>query len=558
MSCVPLLFYGIVSIDTMGNFKRSALFIMFPSLLAMFCGFCLTLTKSKVGAAFILASGWIMFLTSLFFLYKAIGSGVHGLEESESAEVHFEMRIKRKRLTWLLFILLPSFPIVYIFSAVGFLDQDMSLIAFTVCNISAKVFYVVVMLNSHSDMVKYISQAELNETRRNFLRYVMHEVRVPLNSVTTGIGVLETLDLNNEGHDTLTMMSTATLYMAETLNNILSMQKIEEGKFELVMAPFNIIDLLDTVRLTVHGMMIEKELQLELIVAKDVPRVVVGDRYRLEHILANLMSNAAKFSPSRGRILLAVSLARSVNNNTCHLEFGVTDQGPGMTDTQIRKLFKPFSQLNPHELQKGGGTGVGLSICKRIVEMHGGVINVTSVVGQGSTFYFAVPCGLSQENCSVREVKSQCVDNVISRVEEIVEDFSDNLSDPKRISLAHHRSSVRDSSYISLGNDETLFARKPSVTSARLEYPKTNVNVSQGRIVLVVDGTSLIIIAEYRNNFILMQMYRRIESCYADCFNTKAFPRTKQKTAKKPWIMFPPVSCPRMTSFSWTILCQTW
>ena len=201
---------------------------------------------------------------------------------------------------------------------------------------------------------------------------------------------------------------------------------------------------------------------------------------------------------------------------------------------------------------------MGLSICKRIVEMHGGVINVTSVVGQGSTFHFAVPCGLSQETCSVREVKGQCVDNVISRVEEIVEDFSDNLSDPKRISLAHHRSSMRDSSYISLGNDEASFARKPSVTSARLEYPKTNVNVSQGRIVLVVDGTSLIIIAEYRNNFILMQMYRRIESCYADCFNTKAFPRTKQKTAKKPWIMFPPVSCPRMTSFSWTILCQTW
>ena len=462
----------------MGNFKRSALFIMLPSLLAMFCGFCLTLTKSKVGAGFILACGWIMFLTSLFFLYKAIGSGVHGLEESESAEVHFEMRIKRKRLTWLLFTLLPSFPIVYILSAVGVLDQDMSLLAFTICNISTKVFYVVVMLNSHSDMVKYISQAELNETRRNFLRYVMHEVRVPLNSVTAGIGVLETFDLNNEGYDTLTMMSTATLYMADTLNNILSMQKIEEGKFELVMAPFSVIDMLDTVRLTVHGMMLEKELQLEVNVAKDVPCSVVGDRYRLEHILANLLSNAAKFSPARGLIVVTLSLVGKVERNAFQLQFAVTDQGPGMTDAQMRKLFKPFSQLNPHELQKGGGTGVGLSICKRIVEMHGGVINVTSVVGQGSTFHFVVPCGVSQESCGAKEVDGQV---------RSAEDYQ-LVPPPRRFSLSHHRPSIRDSSYLSLGYDNEIYRRKSSIISTGIESPKANENNLLIRKALVVDG----------------------------------------------------------------------
>ena len=490
MSCVPLLFYGVVSIDSMGNFMHSLVCIIAPSFFAMLLGFCLNLTLSKLVGGFILAGGCIMLLISLFFLYKAIGTGVHGQEESESAEVYFEMRIKRKRLTWLLFILLPSFPIVYILSATKVFNPDLSLVAFTICSISTKVFYVVVMLNSHSDMVKYIAQAELNETRRNFLRYVMHEVRVPLNSVSAGIGVLENYELNHEGQDTLTMMSTATIYMADTLNNILSMQKIEEGKFELVMGPFCIGDLLDTVRMTLHGMLLEKELQLEMDVARNVPQTLIGDRYRLEHILANLLSNAAKFSPEYGYILVSVSLADTIDNNSCHIKFSVKDEGPGMSDAQMRKLFKPFTQLNPHKLQKGGGTGVGLSICKRIVEMHGGTIDVSSTVGEGSTFHFTVPCGLTLDSCITNQVDESFQE--INSPHQNRSQVYGRHSASSPISLSQHRPSIRDSSYLSLPFDEASVTRKSSVISTPVEHFPTNRKISLAWKALVVDGKLVI------------------------------------------------------------------
>ena len=486
MACVPLLLYGIVSIDTMGNVMHSTICIFVPSFFAMLLGFCLSLTQSKVGAGFILAGGFIMFGISLLFLCRAIGSGVHGQPESESAEVYFEMRIKRRRLTFLLFTLLPSFPIVYILCAAKVLDQDLSLLAFTICNISTKVYYVVVVLNSHSDMVKYIALAELNEARRNFLRYVMHEVRVPLNSISAGIGVLENYDLDNEGHDTLTMMSTATIYMADTLNNILSMQKIEEGKFELVMGAFSVSDLLDTVKMTLHGLMMENRLRLEMSVAKDVPPSLIGDRYRLEHILANLLSNAAKFSPECGKILVSISLDGKIDNDSCNIKFAVTDEGPGMTEAQMRKLFKPFTQLNPHELQKGGGSGVGLSICKRIVEMHGGTINVTSVVGQGSTFYFIVPCGVPQDLCGTNQ-DNALVASTSSYRDGRAKDY-ELVSTSTPIRLSKQRPSTRDSSYISLSYDDVSDTRKSFVISTPTEYVKVKENFLTGWNALVVDG----------------------------------------------------------------------
>ena len=211
----------------------------------------------------------------------------------------------------------------------------------------------------------------------------------------------------------------------------------------------------------------EKKINLVIEIAGNVPRCVIGDGCRIEHALANLLSNAAKFTPVGGNILIAVSAAKIAMNVSCQLHFSVTDSGPGMTEAQISLLFRPFTQLNAHELQRGGGTGVGLSICKRIVELHGGIVGARSKIGEGSTFYFTVAC-LLRPNLSAEETST--------------------------VRLA--RKSVKDSCFLSLKDGDNVrrathpVRRGTDHSEPRLYFGgERDSSLSRSRA-LVVDGTS--------------------------------------------------------------------
>jgi len=197
------------------------------------------------------------------------------------------------------------------------------------------------------------------------------------------------------------------------------------------------------VRSVLQGTMSQKNIHLYTLVYDDVPEFVIGDRFRIEHVLANLLSNAIKFSPSHGRIFMIVSLVgghgsvsaqaevedsvnvirpsahtRSGDNASksskyIELEFSVRDEGPGISLEDQKKLFQIFVQIKPGEMQGGGGSGVGLSLCKQIVELHDGTIKCSSEVGQGATFSFIIPfkihvddllqdCNNNMESKSVR------------------------------------------------------------------------------------------------------------------------------------------------------------
>ena len=452
--------------------------ILLPPFLAMLCGFCLNFAKDKAVGAVILTSGLSLFFLALVFLYLSLVTGIHAelpVDGLENMEIYYEIRIKKRRLTYLLFYLLPSFPIVYALAASGYLNPEQTVVSLRVCSMSTKVFYVIVMMNAHTDLTHLLANADLNETRRAFLRYVMHEVRVPLNSVSAGIGIIRSYTLDEEGRDTLAMMDTATVFMAETLNNILSMQKIEEGKFELIMSPFLVQDMLSRVQRTLHGMLTERKLKLDMRVNSDIPPCLVGDCYRLEHALANLLSNAAKFSPIMGTISILVSLVGKVNDRSYNVKFSVSDEGPGMTDHQVSQLFRPFTQLNAHELQRGGGSGVGLSICKKIIEQHGGTVEVVSALGRGSTFSFIVPLAISPQDTS-----ANMVDDVLP--------IKINNGNPYP-----RRQSVRDSSYLSIEEKSLFTMRRPSLTRSSTKTLSSNDSCSSKassskRTALVADG----------------------------------------------------------------------
>jgi len=253
------------------------------------------------------------------------------------------------------------------------------------------------------------------------LRYVFHEVRVPLNSISMGLHLLqEELNLdpvtNASSLETLEMMKEASQFMSDTLNDVLSIQKIEEGKLEIVPKPFHLVDIVKTVSLSLKGQIDSKQLVYSTEIAQNCPAVVVGDRSRIEHVLANLLSNAIKFSASGSKLLVKVTFGEYKEN--C-VTVAVHDEGVGISQENLKKLFRNYMQIDPDKQQGGCGTGIGLVICKEIIEMHKGEIGCTSKLrtgddftSGGSVFYFTVPfpvvpkTNTSEENSSTSKSSS--------------------------------------------------------------------------------------------------------------------------------------------------------
>eukprot|EP01035_Chromulina_nebulosa_P069605 gene69605-biopygen44339 len=127
-----------------------------------------------------------------------------------------------------------------------------------------------------------------------------------------------------------------------------------------------------------------------------VPELVLGDQYRIEHVIGNLLSNAIKFSPEDSEVVVEVSVetirfGAGGAHTVCVILLSVLDAGPGIAPSDQARLFQNFVQIRPGQLQKGAGSGLGLTIAKQIVELHGGRIGVTSMEGRGSLFYFSIP-----------------------------------------------------------------------------------------------------------------------------------------------------------------------
>ena len=187
-----------------------------------------------------------------------------------------------------------------------------------------------------------------------------------------GLEVLERGDnLDSADKECLLNMKEASSFMSNTLNDVLSMQKIEEGKMELDLDTFSIADTIARVISIMSASIISK------------------------NIISNLLSNAIKFSDQENSIMIKVTRdivsESSYTNDTVLLTTSVINEGPGISKENQLKLFNSFVQINPNTLQNGQGSGLGLSLCKQIVMLHGGDITVKSEVGIGSTFSFTIP-----------------------------------------------------------------------------------------------------------------------------------------------------------------------
>jgi len=241
-----------------------------------------------------------------------------------------------------------------------------------------------------------------SEVKSKFLANMSHELRTPLNGITGFIDVLKSTQLSEHQREVLATIKSSSELLMQIINDILDFSKIEAGMLDIENLDYNINDCIEEILVLLSPSAYEKGLYVHYNLDSAITPYVVGDELRIKQVLSNLISNAIKFTESG-----SITVNANLNSDEDQILIEVVDTGIGLSFDFQKNLFREFSQEDPSITRNYGGTGLGLAVSKKLIELMGGNIGVTSSSGHGTRFWFTLPYTLGTIS---QPIKQKCLD----------------------------------------------------------------------------------------------------------------------------------------------------
>ncbi|QOR60977.1 ATP-binding protein [Sulfurovum sp. ST-21] len=238
---------------------------------------------------------------------------------------------------------------------------------------------------------RFLIQAiqDANQTKDMFLASMSHEIRTPLNGIVGFTQLLKETEMTEEQREFLSVVEKSSEHLLSIVNDILDLAKIKAQKIDLEYMVFDPIEHFESSVESYAGKALKENIDFNIFIDPELPTRMKGDPTKISQVIVNLVSNAIKFTPKNGKVSVSIEKVSESNDKT-EVKFSVSDTGIGIAKEQQKKIFAAFSQADVSTSRKYGGTGLGLTISGKLVDLMGGKLSLTSTKGEGSTFYFTL------------------------------------------------------------------------------------------------------------------------------------------------------------------------